>query len=147
MIRKFSLDGEEAEALVLNGHSIPFRTAAAKYGDGPCVLMPDDGELAPALSVIGTAYTLYSDATARARARVLGDRARAEKRAALTERLLAHIHLIAEDVAGLCALDGVREGLRSLKELPETLRPAGQASNGRRCNPKSGPDAQEAVAA
>jgi hypothetical protein len=127
-LTKIELAGRSVEALLLDAMAPPLRRAIAALGDRPFVVMPDDGEIVPALAVIGRAYAAYAEKTTAARAAILSDRAKATRRAELTDELLAALRAAAGAVDRLGALYALREVPRILAELPELLQPTAPAS-------------------
>ena len=123
MLRKVELNGRQVEVLILHQPSPALRKTLSQIGERPFVVIPDDGEIAPAIAAVGRAYAIYAEFTAKARARVLADGKKAAERAELLAKFLDALKQTAEPVAQLCVLDHVREGLKVLAQLPDILRP------------------------
>lgn len=59
MLRSVTLDGRQVDALILTERLSPaVRRLLAGHADRPVVVIPDDGEVVPALATIGRAYIL-----------------------------------------------------------------------------------------
>ena len=141
MFRKVELNGRQVEVLILHQPSPALRKTLSQIGERPFVVIPDDGEIAPAIAAVGRAYAIYAEFTAKARARVLADGNKAAERAELLARFLEALKQSAEPVAQLCVLDHVRQGLKVLAELPDILRPQMELRRRRRPAPARKEDA------
>ena len=87
------------------------------------ISIPDDGEVAPLLATIVRAYCQVIEVTEKLRRRILSDRIRSVRRTELFDQLIARIKDLAQAVAELAVLDGVRPALKGLGHLPALVRP------------------------
>lgn len=100
------------------------------------IQIPNDGEIAPVLATLARAYASAVQAASVERLKLLGDRDRTARRAEALEKFVEALRALAERIADLAEVDGVREATKLLRELPEPLRPAPRVR---------APKAQEAI--
>lgn len=90
--------------------------------------IPDDGEIAPVFAALARAYAVTVEASASERLKLLGDRERTARRADALEKFLEALRAVAQRIADLADVDGVRAAGKHLRALPEALRPKKEAS-------------------